>query len=277
MNKKYRVFPALVIIATLISACTINTPSSISFEDKVATQAAVVFTATALAEQFADQTETPQPPSETTSQPTPEATSTLPGDDPVKDLGDPDARDTLSNSGIWFSNSKDSENEYAIFTAKSGSISGMSKRTGGPIWYAYFEKRPTDLYLEGKLTPTNCSGGDSYGVVLRMEDYNVGPGFYFGVTCDGKFEFYKYKVPNQTTILINKTENSAINTGSGATNTLGVWADGKRFRLYVNGVFLKEIENDSLAGDGFVGFFIWSVNGAGLSVELDEIAYWSLD
>jgi len=148
MNNKFRLIPFLLIAASLISACTVNTPSSISFDDKVATQAAVVFTATALAEQFANPTETPQPGADATSQPTQEPTATLPGDDPAKDLGEPDARDTLSNSGIWFSKDTSSfDNEFATFTAKSGSISAVSKRSGGPIWYDYFEKRPSDLYL----------------------------------------------------------------------------------------------------------------------------------
>jgi hypothetical protein len=206
-----------------------------------------------------------------------EPTATLPGDDPVKNLGEPSARDTLSNSGIWFSKNTNSfENEFATFTAKSGAISAVSKRSGGPIWYDYFEKRPSDLYLEGKMVATSCSGNDSYGILFRGKDIGSGPSYFFAVKCNGNYDFYTFGTSNSISYLVNNQSDPAINTGSGATNTLGVWADGKRFRLYVNGVFLKEIENDSLAGDGFVGFFIWSVNGAGLSVELDEIAYWDL-
>lgn len=277
MNNKFSLIPIFIIAATLISACTVNTPSSISFDDKVATQAAVVFTATALAEQFAKPTETPQPPTEATIEPALEPTATLPGDDPAKDLGDPDARDTLSNSGIWFKNSNSFDNEFATFTAKSGSISAVSKRSGGPIWYDYFEKRPSDLYLEGKMVATNCSGNDSYGILLRGKDIGAGPSYFFAVKCNGNYDFYTFGTSSNINYLVNNQSDPAINTGSGATNTLGVWAAGKRFRLYANGVFLKEVENDSLAGDGYVGFFIWSVNGAGLSVDLDEIAYWGLD
>lgn len=278
MNNKHTFFPVLMIIATLISACTINVPSSISFEDKVATQAAVVITATALAERFANPTETPQPPADATSQPTPEPTATLPGDDPIKDLGEPDARDTLSNSGSWFAKNTNSfDNEFATFTAKSGSISAVSKRSGGPIWYDYYEKRPSNLYLEAKMVATSCSGNDSFGILLRGKDIGSGPSYFFAVKCNGNYDFYTFGTSSSISYLVNNLSDPAINTGSGATNTLGVWADGKRFRLYVNGVFLKEIENDSLAGEGYVGFFIWSVNGAGLSVELDDIAYWGLD
>ena len=278
MNNKFRLIPFLLIAASLISACTVNTPSSISFDDKVATQAAVVFTATALAEQFANPTETPQPPADATSEPALVPTATLPGDDPAKDLGEPDARDTLSNSGIWFSKDTNSfDNEFATFAAKSSSISAVSKRSGGPIWYDYFEKRPSDLYLEGKIVSTNCSGNDSYGILFRGKDIGAGPSYFFAVKCNGNYDFYTFGTSSNINYLVNNQSDPAINTGSGATNTLGVWADGKRFRLYANGVFLKEVENDSLAGDGYVGFFIWSVNGAGLSVDLDEIAYWGLD
>lgn len=277
MNKKFLIITIFLIVSTLISSCTINTPSSISFDDKVATQAAVVFTATALAEKFANPTETPQPAVEATIQPTSEPTVTLPGDDPTEDLGEPDARDTLSNSGIWFKNSTSFENEFATFTAKSGSISAVSKRSGGPIWYDYFEKRPSDLYLEARLVANSCSGNDSYGILFRGKDIGSGPSYFFSVKCNGNYDFYTFGTSSNISYLVINQSDPAIITGSGATNTLGVWADGKRFRLYVNGVFLKEVEDDSLAGDGYVGFFIWSVNGAGLSVDLDEIAYWGLE
>jgi len=271
-------FPIVLMTAVLmLNACTIEVPSSISFEDKVATQAAVVFTATALAEQFANPTATSEPPSLATSEPTAESTSTPPADDPVKDLGDADARDTLSSSGIWFKNSSSFDNEFATFTAKSGSISALSKKSGGPIWYDYFEKRPADLFLEGKLTAVSCSGNDSYGILLRGQDIGVGPSYFFAVKCNGNYEFYKFGVPGNISYLVSNKSNAAIKTGSGATNTLGVWASGDTIRLYANGTFLEEVKDNSLSGEGYVGFFIWSVNGAGLSVDLDELAYWGLD
>ncbi len=275
MNKKFKLLPLFSIAALVISACTITGPSSLSFDDKVATQAAVVFTATALAEQLANPTNTPQPPAESTA--TPESTATLPGDDPVKDLGQPDARDTLSNSSMWFSSSSGSyENEFATFTAESGSISAVSKRSGGPIWYDYFEKRPENLYLEGKLIADSCSGSDSYGILFRGQDIGAGPSYFFSVSCNGNYAFYTFGSSGNIKYLENNQSDPAINTGSGAKNTLGVWADGSRIRLYANGVFLKEIDDSTLTGDGYVGFFIWSVNGAGLSVSLDEISYWTL-
>jgi hypothetical protein len=278
MNKKSLHLTILLILALFISSCTISPASSLSFDDKVATQAAVVFTATALAEQLSNPTSTSQPPAEATAASTPEPTATLPGDDPVKDLGEPDARDTLSNSGIWFSkNSTSFENEFATFSAKSGSISAVSKRSGGPIWYDYFEKRPANLYLEGKLVADSCSGNDSYGILFRGQDIAAGPGYFFSVSCNGSYAFYTFGTSGNISYIENNQSDSAINTGSGAENTLGIWADGNRIRLYVNGVFLKEITNSSITGDGYVGFFIWSVNGAGLSVNLDEIAYWSLN
>lgn len=277
MAKKLQFLISLLIAVLMISACTIEVPSSVSFEDKVATQAAVVFTATALAEQFANPTATPEPPSQATSEPTIEPTPTPSADDPVKELGEADARDTLSSSGIWFKNSSSFDNEFATFSAKSGSISAVSKKSGGPIWYDYFEKRPADLFLEGKLTAGSCSGNDAYGILFRGQDIGVGPSYFFAVKCNGNYDFYKFGVPGNISYLVSNKSNSAIKTGSGATNTLGVWANGDTIRLYANGIFLEEVKDSTLLGEGYVGFFIWSVNSAGLSVDLDELAYWGLD
>lgn len=276
MNKNLLFFTFSLIAGFLFNSCTVTIPSE-SFDDRVATQAAVVFTATALAEYFANPTETPQPQAGATNQPSPEPTVTLSAEDPVKSLNLPTAKDDLSGSSIWFKNSNSFSNEFATFSAGSGVISALSKKSGGPIWYDYFEKRPQNLYLEGKLKANACAGNDSYGILFRGKDIGEGSNYFFAVKCNGNYELFRFGISSSISYLVSNKSDSAINTGSGATNTLGVWAKDSRIRLYVNGKFLEEIEDDALLNDGYVGFFIWSVNGAGLSVDLDEIAYWAIN
>jgi len=277
MSKKFY-FPAFfLIVLGFFASCTTTTPPSQSFENKVATQVAVVFTATALAEYFAAPTETPAPPSNALSETQPALTATLAVSDPLKGLSQPTFRDDLSNSSIWFKDSTSFSNEFAEFSAQPGTILAVSKRSGGPIWYAYYEKRPQDIYIEARLKANHCVGNDSYGIFLRGKDISEGPHYFFGVKCNGKYEFYTFGVSSDIDYIISAKESSAIHSGSNAVNTLGVWAKDSHIRLYVNGEFLEEFEDNQFLNDGYIGFYIWSVNGAGLSVELDEITYWILD
>lgn len=282
MAKKSVLLPILIITLLVLNSCAISVPSE-SFDDKVATQVALVYTATALAEYLAEPTATLKPipsPSatlEATSEPTPEPTATLPGDDPVNSLDQPNWKDDLSNSYNWFKDSTSLTNDYATFKAITGKISAKSHKSGGPIWYDYYEKRPKNLFIEVKINTITCTGDDSFGLAFRAKDIYEGPSYYYSISCNGNYGLFIYGESGGFKNLIANKTSTEINSGSDSTNILGVWAEDERLRLYVNGKFLEEIDDKSLLNDGYVGFFLTSTSGAGLLIELDEIAYWQLN
>ncbi len=110
--------------------------------------------------------------------------------------------------------------------------------------------------------------------MFRAPDYETGHGYYYNVTCDGRYSLSKWDDNGQAVIASGSTL-PAYNSGTGQTNRLGVLAKGKKLTLYVNGQSIVEVENDALPNAGYFGPSISGQSG-NLTVALDEIAYWSV-
>ena len=110
-------------------SCTFTVPETLSFDDKVATQAAVAFTATALDLYFKNPTATPQPTAGTEALPTetPAPTPTLNNEDPVKSLGQPNWKDELSNASNWFSSGSFTSEKTKFYPSDGGIVANSAK------------------------------------------------------------------------------------------------------------------------------------------------------
>ena len=269
--------PIIFLMLAAIS-CTFSTTDTLSFDDKVATQAAVAMTATALDQLIKNPTATLEPTAPANLMPTetPALVPTLDKEDPVKSLGQPSWKDDLTNAGNWFS-SGSFISDNTEFKPSSGGITATSTKTSdGRRWYLHYEKRPKNVYIEAKFNTSTCSGKDQYGIAFRAPNLEDNITFLFGVTCDGSFSLSKAE-PSISVLLENTASGDAINTGSNKTNILGVWAKDDRIRLYANGQFLKEISNASLNNDGHFGLFINARETPGFTIKLDEISYWLIN
>jgi hypothetical protein len=71
------------------------------------------------------------------------------------------------------------------------------------------------------------------------------------------------------------TSSKHILTGPESTNRLGFWADGEKLSVYVNGVLLEEVRDDTY-DQGAFGAFIAAAETEGFTVEISEAAYWEL-
>ena len=83
-----------------------------------------------------------------------------------------------------------------------------------------------------------------YGLVFRAPDANAG--YFFGVTCDGRYNLTSRDFEDGTDVVLISLTQGAINTGSGATNRLGVEADGNQIKLYANDTLLQEVTDFDL-------------------------------
>lgn len=270
--------PFLFLLFVTIS-CTLTMPAAQSFDDKVATQAAVAFTATALDQYFKSQTVTPEPtaavvPTETTETAAP--TPTLNSEDPVKSLGQPNWKDDLTNAGNWFSSGSYTSDNTKFYPSGGGIVATSASLKDDLRFYVYYEKKPKDIYIEEKFEIFTCSGKDQYGIVFRAPNMQDGYGYYFGITCDGAYNLRKWDTSGISVLLENAAGDS-IYTGSDKTNVLGVWAKDGRIRLYANGQFLQEISDASLSNDGHFGLFINAKETPGFTIKLDEISYWVIN
>lgn len=267
-----------ILLMLIAISCTFSTTDSLSFDDKVATQAAVVMTATALDQLIKNPTATLEPtvpsnliPTETTA-PVP----TLDNEDPVKSLGQPNWKDDLANAGNWFSSGSFTSDNTEFKPSGGGITATSAKVSDGLRWYLFYEKKPKNIYIEGKFDISSCSGKDQYGLVFRAPNMQDGYAYFYGLTCEGGYILRKWDASGLS-VVVENTPAASINTGGNKSNILGVWAKDDRIRLYANGQFLKEISNASLNNDGHFGLFINARETPGLTIKLDEISYWLIN
>lgn len=272
-----KIFPLFILLIFTLS-CTLTTPETLSFDDKVATQAAVALTATALDQYFRNPTSTQEPVSPADILPTETLapTPTLNSDDPVKSLGQPNWKDDLANAGNWFLSSSFTTDNTEFSPSAGGIVATSVKTSDGLRWYLFYEKKPKNIYLEAKFDNSACSGKDQYGIVFRAPNMEDGYAYFYGLTCDGGYNLKKWDSSGLSVLLENAVGDS-INTGSNKTNVLGVWAKEDRLRLYANGQFLQEITNSSLINDGHFGLFINAKETPGFTIKMDEISYWLIN
>lgn len=275
MNRK---FLLLITTVSLLAACSLpSQPLTTPTADAVATQVSQLLTTMPTATIPSPiSTATPQlDPTDTVEVPTPtqeptqaEPTSTIA---PVDLSGKPDWRDTLDDGTTFYQ----FENANSRVTHQDGRLilSGLTPN-GWHGWSLTFSQQPRNFNLEAIMTPQTCSGSDLYGLVFRAP--NANSGYFFGVTCDGRYNLHRRNFEDGTNvILVEMTSSSSIQTGPNATNRLGIKAENERIGLYANDALLQEAK-DSTYLEGYFGAFVAASETAGFTAWLDEIALWKL-
>ena len=196
-------------------------------------------------------------------------TPTLPSTDPRNTLGTPSYKSTNFTKG-WYL--EDDEHTHIAVSDKGILVLTSLQPIGWHSWSMYYHNLQ-NFYLEATLRTQTCSGADRYGLVFRAPDDNHG--YFYGLSCDGKYNLSSYDGANFTT-LIDYTKSSAILSGSNQTNRLGVMARGSEINLYMNGVPIQQINDSTYTSAGVFGVFIASQETANFTYEMDEIDYWIL-
>ena len=267
----------LILAVLLLAACNlptrpIDTPTPTV--DLVATQIANL-----LATQESVTRNAPlatQPPSPTPSA-TPEATPTPPPtptpttnpSDPALSLGDPTWKDSLDTAKNFYL----FENDQTKVEAEDGALALTGRNANGWLgWSLTYAQNPSDFYLEATFRTRTCAGSDLYGIVFRASKENAG--YFFGVTCDGRYNLTYRDLNNDIQKeLISMKAASAIQAGSDQINRLGVFAQGDKISLYINGSLIDEV-TDSTRSSGYFGAFVAANQTAGFRADLDQIKLW---
>jgi len=270
-----KIFLISLVLITIL-ACSISSPTD-SFDDKTATQVAVVLTATALDQEIKQQVTEP---SSTDTQGEPSATATntpVPPDDPKQELGQPNWNDDLSTGQYWSLDSDDKIIDTTItFSVGNGKLSANSDVVGKGNIYWLTHLTFQDAYLEAIFDVEECRNDDQYGLVVRAPDYESGTGYYFHITCDGHYDLRRWS-KDDSSMLLGMPLSEKIHKGPNQTNILGVWVKVPIIRLYVNNNLLEEINDSTLINNGHFGLFINARQTPGFTVNMDEISYWTLN
>jgi len=281
----YKTVLSLLVTAFLLSACALSgsgpAPTTTPDANTVATEVSFLLAMTpasptppppqaAAATAAPGATLTVTPTATALASPTP-LTSTTPTANPNDPKGgkDPTWKDEFSNSGkSWGLYTNDSTS----ITGQKGKLVLSSLTTNGWHGWTLTSRKPQNFYMEGTFRTVSCAGGDLYGLVIRAPDYGSGQGYYFGVTCDGRFSFARWDGNGLATIY-DLTAHPAILPGANQTNRLGILASGDSFKLYANDALMQDVPDSILQKGGHIGAFIAGYS-AGFTVELSKIAYW---
>lgn len=276
-----RIAALLVITATLLTACTFPRQAETPPPGAIATAVQMtlaaqptltppVETATAVIPSAPTVLATSTPEASAT----PAFTATAFSEDPAVALGTPTMRDTLDQGTGFGIGAEGYEDDFTRIYLANGALVLHNKSTGG--WRGWRLRPPKiqDFFLQASYQVQSCAGEDRYGLIFRAPDFESGHGYYYSLTCDGRYSLSKWD-DGGTAVLSSGSALPAYNSGANQSNRIGVLAREKKLSLYVNGLPVAELEDGSLTAGGYFGPFLSGQSG-NLTLALDEIAYWSL-
>lgn len=214
---------------------------------------------------------------EATEEATEEATATSEAKslsaDPAVYLGETGWEDNMAGTANW----PTSTDEYLSVTYDNEKLKivALSKNYG---WRVASTEVLENAYIEATVQIDECSGKDGYGLYFRIPDkVDYQRGYFFGLTCDGYYALHVYDGLRgdygQLDTLQSYTASELINQGEGQTNRLGVMTLDDRLIMFINGVRVGEVTDDSY-DEGFFGVFINPKNTEELTIYVDDVKYW---
>jgi hypothetical protein len=259
-----------ILLGCFLTGCTFPLFQSQGVPDAIATQVALFLTQTA---EMIPASGTPSQNQSTPSQ-EPSPTITPTPSDPAFSLGTPRWSGGLNSSGA-FGLSTPYEDPNTKIYLQNGKMILISLQAVGWKGWRLTDRQVSNYYLEASFKPQSCSGMDQYGLVFRAPDYGSGMGYYFIITCDGRFGLLKWGTSTQSYV-VNLTTNSNIIPGNNQTNRLGVYLKENSIRLFMNGKQIFETADSSFQTATKLGAVIAAVSTPGFTVEMSQIQLWNV-
>jgi hypothetical protein len=204
---------------------------------------------------------------------TPLPTATSDSSDPIVKLGSkPVWKDTFLNGKGWGLESPYDDNNTRVEVKNNALVLTSSGTAGWHGWRLSY-LTPLDFYLEATIQTKDCSSSDLYGLMFRAPDNQTG--YWYGVTCDGRFNLRSGDI-NDFTDITGYTKSDAILAGSNQTNRFGVWIKGSKISLYANGKLLGDYTDTTYPDSGKFGLFIARQKTATFVIQCTQIAYWNV-
>jgi len=212
----------------------------------------------------AEEEETQEPTEEPTPKPTPDS------DDPAEYLGDPDWVDGMDAPGYWYAGT----DEYLAVSYENAELRFVTL-SETPGWRIAGTDPLDDAYIEAEFENKTCSGTDRWGLIFNSsKQSNYNQGYFFSITCDGRYALRLWDGEEGKSTWLQYYNNCPeINKGSDQSNRLGVMMLGNRILLYVNGVKVDEVSDDTFKSGGF-GVFLNRDKTENLTVMVDNAKYW---
>jgi hypothetical protein len=172
-----------------------------------------------------------------------------------------------SDDGHWeMENSETSERSYQLSTYR---LNVLEPQT---IAWSLGDLTVADFYLEVDAFHSAGPLDNEFGLLFRYVDKD---NFYlYGASSDGYYTLQKLE-DGEWIDLTPWTKSDLVNTGELAGNTLGIWAEGERITILLNGEVLETVEDDSFAS-GQVGLVVGTFDEGDAEIAFDDLMLWDL-
>lgn len=202
--------------------------------------------------------------------------------DPNTAFGEPTYENPMEVPNLWEWAPPDTnrlpDNSRIRLQFKDGQLYVTGKRPEFSTWW-FSGHYLTDAYQQMTFNTQDCSDDDAYGMILRGPKRLSGPAYGYVVyfTCDGKMGAFRLDDPQPWNIeeLLDSKPFSAINSGAGVQNVLGVHAVGDTITIYANGVKVGEFQDDHFSKGRF-GVFVRAAKPDAYTYRVTNLAYWDL-
>jgi len=128
-----------------------------------------------------------------------------------------------------------------------------------------------DFYLEATAELSLCRGEDLYGLLFRA---TANGAYRYGLDCRGRIRLDRLK-GNVRYELQSPLPSGDAPLGSPGIVRLGVWAQGRVLRFFLNSRYQFEVQDATLT-NGLIGFFARPAGDTPLTVRFANLAIYSL-
>jgi hypothetical protein len=278
----------MVGLALVFSACNLPKTSSNS-PDLVATEVSQILTLTQLIPSTATVeanaiptlsiTASASPTLQSTSTPTFTPTISLTNTntpiptDALIPSGDPTWKEVFNNGTSFGISTEGYDDGNTRIIIEDETLTLVSVNSTGWRGWRLASQKPANYFLTAVFKVETCSGSDQYGIITQSPDYENGYGYYFGLTCDGRYSIQKWNETGLTN-LDGWNPSIEIQTGDSKENSVSILKSGENYKFFVNNVMVSQVNDNYFTNPGFFGPFIAGISTPNFTVRLQEIAYW---
>ena len=184
-------------------------------------------------------------------------------------LGDVIFSDSFDQPELW-----DTASSSQASAAVTRNRLVLSISDPGPLTIASLRSLPVmgDFYAEATVNVSLCSGKDQYGMLFRAAS---GGNYYrFTINCRGELRAERVRA-GVTYPLLDWISSGDAPAGAPAEVKLGVWADGREMRFFLNDQYQFSV-TDPIFSSGTLGFFIFASGQTPVTVSFSDLSAYAV-
>lgn len=177
--------------------------------------------------------------------------------------------DPMNRPGPW----QVTQSDLGRIVMGKNELSIAMTGTRGTLFSYRNEPALDNFYVEVTSATSLCRGEDAYGLLFRSS----GPDntYRFAVSCDGRLRVervYNY----QGLTLLDWTPSGQVPMGAPVELRLGVWANDKELRFFINGAYQFTVTDPALKA-GSIGVFARATGSNAVTVNFRDLAVYALN